>query len=202
MAYPLAAMPSSSILPPEPSLDGLLGAAARGDQQAFAAFYDQTASQALGLALRILRDRALAEDVVLEAYTQVWRQADRHDPRRSNAVAWLLLVVRSRALDAVRSKGERVRRDSSAEPLAALVDAQPDALRASELRERAQRVRCALGQLPAEQRAAIEAAFFGGLTHVEVAAVLGAPLGTVKSRIRLGLEALRTLLLPAQGGIA
>jgi RNA polymerase sigma-70 factor (ECF subfamily) len=202
MAYPLAAMPSSSALPPAPSLDGLLAAAARGDQQAFASFYDQTSSQAFGLALRILRDRALAEETTLQAYTQLWQQADRHDPRRSNAVAWLLLVVRSRALDAVRSKGERVRRDSSSDPLPELVDSQPDPHQASELRERSQRVRCALGQLPREQREAIEAAFFDGLTHVEAAARLGAPLGTVKSRIRLGMTALRTLLAPVQGGIA
>lgn len=195
-------MPSSSVAPPESTLDGLLAAAARGDQRAFAAFYDQTASQAFGLALRMLRDRALAEEVTLEAYTQVWRQADRHDAQRSNAVAWLLLVVRSRALDTLRSKGERVRRDSSSEPLAALVDGESDPYQASELRERAERVRSALGRLPPEQREAIEAAFFGGLTHSEVATLLGAPLGTVKSRIRLGLQALRTLLAPAQGGIA
>lgn len=202
MAYPLAAMTSSSVLPPERTLDGLLAAAAGGDQRAFAEFYDRTASQAFGLALRILRDRSRAEEVTLEAFTQVWQQAERHDPSRSNAVAWLLLVVRSRALDVWRSKGERVRRDSSSDDLATLPGASPDPLQARELRERAERVRSALRQLPAEQRVAIEIAFFRGLTHTEVAAALGAPLGTVKSRIRLGLQALRTLLAPAQGGVA
>lgn len=185
----------------------LVAAMARGDAGAAAALYDRHASLAYAVALRITGDRTDAEDVVVECFAQAWGQAARHDATRGGVAAWLANIARSRALDLVRARGRRdarVRTDSEAVETAPVHDDGPDALARLEGAERDARVAAALAALPAPQRAAIEAAYWEGLSHAEIAARDGTPLGTVKTRIRLGMQALRAALAPAgrAGGIA
>ena len=170
----------------------LLARIAAGDTAALAALYDAYASLAYGLALRILRDRQTAEEVVQDAFMAVWRRAASYRPERGEVRSWLLSVVHHRAIDRVRG-----RRASSAE--VDLADAPELADRADVWDEawgglERDVIVAAVNELPDEQRRAIELAFFAGLTHVEVAQKLGEPLGTVKGRIRLGLLKLRTVL--------
>ncbi len=168
----------------------LLARVAAGDREAFGRFYDATAALAFGLIRRIVRDSAAAEEVAQEVFLQVWRDAARYDPRRGTAEAWLVTRARSRAIDRLRAARRRER------PLAGRADgpAEPaeDADAAAAAEERG-RVQSALQRLPAPQRRVIELAFFEGLTQAEIAAQVGAPLGTVKTRARLGLERLRGL---------
>lgn len=186
--------------PVDASATAVLAAALRrcaaGDQQAFAEVYDATSARAFGLALRVLRDRAQAEDAVQEAYLQVWRQSARFDPDRGSAVSWILMIVHGTAVSAVRSSQSRSNREEVYErqsdplrvgredPTSAAADASMDA----------DRVRDALGQLTDLQRSAIELAYFEGRTHTEVAGIIGIPLGTAKTRIRDGLLRLRDVM--------
>lgn len=176
----------------------LLAAMARGDRGAAAPFYDRHAALVYGLALRITGQRADADDVVCDVFAQVWRDAVRFDGTRGSVVAWLTTITRTRALDHLRSKKRRdVAEERAAshsdEPVAmGSAPAEPTAL--LEADERASAVQAALVTLPAPQRRAIELAFYQGLTHHEVAATLQEPLGTIKTRIRLGLLKLRERL--------
>lgn len=179
---------------PAARLASLLEQCARGDQQAFAQFYDSTATPAYGLAVRVLRNRALAEEVLQEAYLDAWRQCHRYDRARGSAIAWLLTLVHRRAVDRVRASQASARRDEEylrRELAAAAIDTTSITALAS---VEARQVRAALATLPPPQRLAICLAFFDGLTHTEVAAVVAAPLGTVKFRIREGLRKLRSAL--------
>lgn len=171
----------------------LLQRIADGDQSAVAELYDGTKTLIFGLALRILGERTTAEDVVVEVYTQVWKQAQKYDAQRGTPLAWLLTVTRSRAIDALRAR-QRVR---STEPLETAVDARadtPDPEEVSSLVERRRVVCRALDSLSAEQRQVIELAYFSDLSHTEIAKQLGQPVGTIKTRIRTGLLRLRELL--------
>lgn len=189
-------MPGS---PPEESDDmALVGRIARGDSAAFAVFYDRHAPQVLGLLFKMLRRRAEAEEMLQEVFLQIWREAERYRPRGSTPRGWVFMVARSRAIDRIRSSNARRRREeaTAADPAGSanpstVAPAGPERL---EERERRRQVAAALAELPAEQRAAIEHAFFGGLSHREVAQHLGEPLGTVKSRILLGMRKLRRSL--------
>ena len=177
----------------------LIDAMRRGDERAVGLLYDRHASMVMGLALSIVRDRTDAETVVLDTFTQVWRDAARYDVARGSVASWLLVLGRSRALDLLRSAGRRARLTPVSvddAPAAALVaeDAPSDPAQAVEAHERQRHVAAALGELPQAQRQAIELAFFEGLSHSEVAERLGEPLGTVKTRIRLGMTKLRQLL--------
>ena len=180
-----------------PSGDGwsaLIEQTARGDASALAALYDGTSALVNGLALRILRDAGAAEEVTLDVYLQVWRQAQRYDASRGAPLAWLLTLTRSRAIDRHRA-GAGQRRES--EPLAmAMTFAAPGSCpeEHSATAERGRLIRTALDGITADQRRAIELAYFGGLSHAEIAATLGEPLGTVKTRIRLGMMRLRETL--------
>jgi len=179
----------------EASRELLLRRVAAGDQSAMAEFYDQTSAVAFGLALRILGDHAAAEDVVLEVYVQVWKQAAAYDASRGSPSAWLLALTRSRAIDQRRS----LRRDRATEPLEAAADISTDAPGPETLTVAAERhrfVQKALGSLNAELREVICLAYFGGFSHSEIARELGQPLGTVKTRIRTGMIQLRALLAP------
>ncbi len=180
--------------PPEESEDlALVARVARGDSAAFAAFYDRHASQVLGLLFKMLRQRAEAEEMLQEVFLQVWREAERYRPDGSTPRGWVFLLARSRAIDRMRSAGARARREeATAGPVGASVA--PSGPERLEERERRQRVASALAELPAEQRTAIEHAFFRGLSHREVAEHLNEPLGTVKSRILLGMRKLRRSL--------
>ena len=186
--------------PPARSDDAaLLDAMRGGDERAAAALYDRHAPMVFGLALGIVQERSDAESVVLEVFTQAWRDAARYDAARGSVASWLLVLARSRALDLVRSTGRRARLTPVSvddAPPAALVatDVPSDPAQAVEARDRHDQVAAALDELPAAQRAAIELAFFDGLSHTEIAEQLREPLGTVKTRIRLGMTKLRQLL--------
>jgi RNA polymerase sigma-70 factor (ECF subfamily) len=173
---------------------------ARGDQQALAALYDATGRTVYGLLLRILHDPSTAEEVLFDVYAQVWRQAAAYSRERGKPLAWLTTIARSRAID-------RLRRSRQGQHLTAPLD---EAVRASgdasveegvlagEVREV---VRAALDALAPEQREVIELAYYGGMSHSEIAAARGLPLGTVKTRTRLGMMRLREMLRPAWEGI-
>lgn len=163
-----------------------------GDQRALAELYGRHTPLLYSVALRILKSPADAEDVLQEAWLQVWKRAGSFDPKRGSAVAWLLTVARTRAIDRYRSKASRGRAESSVdpEPLTPPVDPSATAGR-SQLRDR---VRQAFEQLSPEQRRVLEIAYFQGLSQTEIAELVKAPLGTVKSWTRQGLTRLRELL--------
>jgi RNA polymerase sigma-70 factor (ECF subfamily) len=177
----------------------LVDAMRRGDERAVGALYDRHSPMVMGLAMSIVRDRTDAETVVLDAFTQAWRSADRFDPARGSVASWLLVLCRSRALDLLRSAGRRARLTPVSvddAPATALVaeDAPSDPAQGVEAGERQREVAAAMRELPVSQRQVIELAFFEGLSHSEIAERLAEPLGTVKTRIRLGMTKLRQLL--------
>ena len=171
--------------------ESLLVAVAGSDEQALGELYDRFGRAAYGLALRILRDAALAEDAVQEAFLQVWRGASGYQPERAKASTWVLTFVHRRAVDLVRREERR-----RGEPVEGLPEpTSPGADEAAVVRSRREIVQDALGQLPVEQREAIELAYYGGLTQSELAERLSQPLGTIKSRMFTGLQRLQTLLV-------
>jgi RNA polymerase sigma-70 factor (ECF subfamily) len=167
-----------------------------GDAEAFRALYGRHAAPGYRAALAMTHSRRVAEDVVQEAFLTVWRSRAAYDPERGSVGGWLLTIVRSRALDAMR---QTLRRDRPWEQLSEHDIADP---RAEGLDERAARkeighaVRAAVGRLPAEQATVLGLAYYAGLTQIEIAQHLGVPLGTVKGRIRLALRRLSTELTP------
>jgi len=190
-------VPGPPLAGAEPSDDSLLGAIRGRDDGALAALYDRHGRVAYGLAYRILGERGAAEDAVQEAFLSVWRHADRFTPERGSARAWLLTIVHHAAIDRRRGRRKRELGDVPLDAVAFGLEGNgedPFAIAAAGFE--AERVRRAMAELPREQQRAIELAFFGGLTHQEVAARTGEPLGTVKGRMRLGLRKLRVLLEP------
>jgi RNA polymerase sigma-70 factor, ECF subfamily len=171
----------------------LLRRSARGDQAAFADLYDATSARAYGLAVRVVRDPAQAQEVTQEAYLDVWRQAARFDPARGSAVSWLLTIVHRKSVDRVRSAEAASRRDLAYHDANRVVDHDVTA-EAAEASFEARRVRAALGGLTQVQREAVTLAFYGGYTHTQVATMLDLPVGTAKTRIRDGLIRLRDAL--------
>jgi len=162
--------------------------------------YDSTSRLVFGLVLRILNDRSTAEEVLLDVYTQVWRQASSYDSKRGAPLAWMMTIARSRAIDRLRSGRQE---QQNREPLESIGEARskgesPE--EATEISERQKIVREALDTLSTEQREVLELAYFSGLSHSEIALQLGQPLGTVKTRTRLGMMKLRELLKPVLGG--
>jgi RNA polymerase sigma-70 factor, ECF subfamily len=186
---------------PPPSGGGSVGAhladllkrSSRGDEGAFAEWYDATAARAFGLAVRVLRDRAQAEEVTQESYLDCWRHASRFDAAKGSAISWLLTIVHRKAVDRVRSAEAAGRRDKAYGHREQSVPHDETAEAATASLE-ATRVRAALADLTTKQREAIELAFLGGYTHTEVAAMLDLPIGTAKTRIRDGLIRLRDAL--------
>lgn len=174
-------------------LASLLKRAGRGDEKAFAEWYDATADRAFGLAVRVLRDRAQAEEVTQESYLDCWRNSARFDESRGSAVSWLLTIVHRKAVDRVRSAEAAGRRDTAYTQREQTIDHDVTAEAATASLE-ATRVRAALSDLTLKQREAIELAFLGGYTHAEVATMLDLPVGTAKTRIRDGLIRLRDAL--------
>ena len=172
----------------------------RQDADAFAVLYDRHGGAAYSLAHRIVGDPAVAEDVTQEAFLSVWRSGARFDAARGSVRSWTLGIVRNRAIDALRrasSPAPKLDLDDEAvlegQPSGELTDS--EAIR----RETARRVRGALRELPQEQSEVIGLAYFGGFTHSEIADMLGMPLGTVKGRMRLGLEKIRLRLAERMG---
>jgi RNA polymerase sigma-70 factor (ECF subfamily) len=179
----------------------LVAAMRRRDERALAALYDRYAPVLLAHVARLLRDRAEAEGVLLETFMQAWERSDRYDPTRGSVACWLLMMARTRALDALRASGRRERaagRAAVEDPEATTSESDPslDPARGAERGDQAAAVAAALRTLSAPQRAAIELAFFEGLTHTEIAERLSVPLGTIKTRIRAGLQRLRDVLRP------
>ena len=167
---------------------------ARGDQSALAELYDRHARLVFSLALRILQNRADAEDIVQEVFMQVWVQASRYDTARGAVAAWMLTMTRSRAIDKLRSRS--VRPETASE--ARVVEDMPDEAAQQDLQllsaEQVEILKGALNELPVAQRVALELAYYEGLTHVEIAERLSEPLGTVKTRIRQAVIRLREVL--------
>jgi RNA polymerase sigma-70 factor (ECF subfamily) len=171
-------------------LTGLLWRIAAGDRMAFRSLYDAQASRLYSVAMRITRQAPLAADAVHDAFLQVWRNAASFDPARGGAEAWLLSMVRYRALDIARRRG----REISDEDVPERIDEDPDPLARLEQSRDAEALRACLSELEEERRRVIVLAFVDGLSHSEVADRLKAPLGTVKSWIRRGLQSLRACL--------
>jgi RNA polymerase sigma-70 factor, ECF subfamily len=171
--------------------------AAAGDQNAFATLYDETSNLVYSVALRILGNEADAEEVALDVYTQVWRTAAKFSNERGSVNAWLIMLARSRAIDRFRSRS-RSRAEEPVDALMELAGGGPNPEQVSVLTENGDRIRAALRMISPEQRQAIELAFFSGYTQSELAEHLGQPLGTVKTRIRLGMMKLKEQL----GGVS
>lgn len=187
---------ASGVVPSgSPSSDeDLLVAAGGGDQTAIGQLYDRFSGQMYGLAMRITQDSTLAQDVVQEAFVGIWRNAARFDAARASARTWIMAITHNRAIDAIRRRRPAQELpDPELPPPAALTS--PDIWGEVAGRMDAVRVREAIGTLSPVQREAIALAYFGGLTQQEIAARTGAPLGTVKSRVRLGLLALKEELV-------
>jgi RNA polymerase sigma-70 factor (ECF subfamily) len=164
----------------------------RKDPEAFEVLYDRHGGAAYSLAYRIVGDRAAAEEVTQEAFISVWRSGARFDAARGSVRSWLLSVVRNRAIDFLRSRAGKAPKltfddDAALEARPAQERTEEEALQ----RETAAEVRGALGNLPDPQAKVIELAYFGGFSHSEIARILGLPMGTVKGRMRLGLEKIR-----------
>lgn len=177
-------------------LIGFVQRIAKSDQSALAALYDSTNRLVYGLILRVLGDASTAEEVLLDVYTQVWRQAASYDTSRGTPLAWLTTIARSRAIDRLRSGWQDQQRK---EPLDLLNDRETNAASPEEMTvasELQRFVRSALASLSPEQREVIELAYYGGLSHSEIATKLNQPLGTVKTRTRLGMIKLRESLAP------
>ncbi|GAA1419684.1 ECF RNA polymerase sigma factor SigK [Agrococcus citreus] len=177
----------------ETTLEQCLVRAADGDERAFAEVYDATAPRVFGLVLRILVDRAQAEEVAQEVYLEAWRQSKRFDPERGAAISWLLQIAHARAVDRVRSSQSQRDRDARIGVRDSPVPVDLVAEQA-EVSLEAARARRALRELSDPQREAIELAYFDGLTQTEIAERVGAPLGTVKTRLRDGMVRLRGIL--------
>lgn len=179
---------TDSVLAWESSLRARL---VRGDEAALGELYDQFGSFVYGLAVRVIGDRAAAEDVTQEVFVTLWERPELFDPERGRIRTFLGTVAHRRAVDHVRREEARRRRH---ERDAAMVRTVPDVDEMAVAIVNAERVRAAVAALPPDQRAAIELAYFGGKTYREVAQVLGIPEGTAKSRMRLGLQRIATAL--------
>ena len=170
----------------------------RGRAEAFEVIYERHSTAAFSLAYRMCGNRAAAEDVVQEALLSMWRSGSRYDRSRGSVRTWVLGIVHNRAIDALRRSLVHDRRRASDEGLEERFEARERTDVEAARRDEARDVRQALGTLPAEQCKVIELAYFGGFTHVEIAEMIETPIGTVKGRMRLGLEKLRGQL----GGLA
>ena len=170
----------------------------RGDQSAFSALYDRLSRPLYSLALRMLGDAGDAQDALQDVFLQIWSRAATYNPEQSTVFSWTVLLTRSRVIDRLRARKRRLRIVASAtgDEDADVADASTmeSAADTADKNDEAARVRSVLNNLPSEQREAIELAFFGHLTHHEIAARLGEPLGTIKARIRRGLLKLRERL--------
>lgn len=179
----------------------LIRGAATGDEQAIAALYDRYGPVVYAVAFRIVGQRADAEEVVVEAFAQAWRDAARFEAARGSVAGWLTMIARSRALDLVRARARRERITAAAaadrpEAPLAMGEGRADPFRALDHAERRVRVREALESLSPPQRQAIELAYFEGLSQSEIAERLQEPLGTIKTRVRLAMQKLRESLRP------
>ena len=176
--------------PAAPDLADLLKLCGLGDQNAFAQLYDAVSARVHGLAVRVVRDPAQAEEVAQEAFLEIWKNSGRFDPEKGSPLGWLLTIVHRKSVDRVRSAEASTRRDTSYHHQNQPVEHDSTA-EAAQASLEAHRVRAALESLTPIQREALQLAYFGGYTHTEVATMLELPVGTAKTRIRDGLIRLR-----------
>ena len=185
--------------------DELMDRLAGKDLGAFGALYDRYSDLVYSVALRVVADTHVAEDVTQDVFLRVWRRPEQFDVKRGRFVTWLLSVTRNRSIDVRRSAGRRLRRealppvDGEEEDVIPSTDERDDPALATVLADERRAVRKALEVLPQEQKLAIQLAYFGGLTQQEIANQLGQPLGTVKTRIRLGMQKMRVALEERRG---
>jgi RNA polymerase sigma-70 factor (ECF subfamily) len=174
--------------------EDLMALVRRGDARAFEVIYDRHCDVAFSLAYRVCGTRARAEEVVQEAFLALWRSGARYDRTKGSVRTWVLAIVHHRAIDALRRNVNYDRRntfdDSVAEQIQAPERTDVEVARRDEARE----IRAALEELPPDQSRVIELAFYGGYSHSEIAELLGAPIGTIKGRMRLGMEKMRSSL--------
>ncbi len=177
----------------KPDLHQLMARISREDQDALEELYRQTSRLIHGFVVRILNNSSLAEEVTLDVYMHVWKRAVQYNPARGAPVTWLIMLARSRSIDSLRSHRNELL-DRPLHTATHLIDASlgPEETLVTDARQKL--IRSALDSLQLEQRQAIELAFYSGLSHISIAEKLGQPLGTVKSRIRLGMQHLRDLL--------
>jgi len=191
----LQSFKSALVLPPPqvypPELVALVAGVAAGEQRAFERFYRLTINRVFGLALRIVRCRATAEEVAEDVYVQIWHSADCYDAQRGSPLGWTLTICRSRAIDALRRVDRAIVDADPTERLDAIVQHGPGLQDLLQATEDNTALHAAMARLVPEQRQVIALAFFRGLTHAEIALASELPLGTVKSYIRRGLAALR-----------
>ena len=171
----------------------------RGDPQAFELLYDRHGGAAYSLAYRIVGKQAAAEDVVQEALLSIWRSRRRYDPTRGSVRTWILGIVHNRAIDGLRRSSVHDRRRETLDVVEERFEASERTDVEVARREEARSVRGALETLPTEQRQTIELAYFGGFTQNQIAELMDEPVGTVKGRMRLGLDKMRRQLV---GGVA
>jgi RNA polymerase sigma-70 factor (ECF subfamily) len=175
-----------------------------GDPRAFELLFDRHGGAAFSLAYRMVGNRVTAEDITQEAFLSIWRSRLRYDQTRASVRTWMLGIVHNRAIDALRRGAVHDRRREALDGVEERFEAPDRTDVEAARREEARSVRTALGTLPEEQRRTIELAYFGGFTHSQIADLLGEPIGTVKGRMRLGLDKLRRQLAEgfAAGGFA
>ena len=173
----------------------LLLRTAAGDEAAFAALYDRFAPGLFSMIVKMTHDEKEAEDVLQEGFTHIWRRAATYDPARSSPFTWAVMILRHKAIDRLRVR-QRLARTVEKATVEFAHFAETDDVSAGDVvrHDDGAQVRTALGQIPDEQRRAVELAFFGGLTHEQIATQLATPLGTIKARIRRGLMRLRDCL--------
>ena len=176
--------------------EDLASRVAQSDAAALEQLYDRYVRQCFGLAVRIVGDSALAEEIVQEVFLKLWTQPQSYSQARGRFVSWLLSLVHHRSIDEIRrrSRTEVTLDGATSSPLHLQADPEPEPGEQVWVADLGKTVRSALAQLPPNQREPIELAFFRGLTHTQIAARLGQPLGTVKTRIRLGMSAMREAL--------
>jgi RNA polymerase sigma-70 factor (ECF subfamily) len=179
--------------------EDLMSLIRRGRAEAFEALYARHGGAAYSLAYRMCGAQTAAEDVTQEAFLSLWRSAARYDRTRGGVRTWILGIVHNRAIDALRRNGIHERRRASDEGLEERFEADEHTEIDAARRDEARGLRELLHELPSEQRQVIELAYYGGFTHTEIAAILGAPVGTVKGRMRLALAKLRTRMTTAEG---
>lgn len=176
--------------------EDLLRRIVRRDETALAALYARHRPLAFSQAMRVVGDAALAEDVLQDAFLSVWRKAHTYRAGRGSVRTWVASIVRNRAIDIVRARRERAVADDE-ELLLGIRDPGPAVVDQVVASIEGEMTRSALRTLPSEQREAVSLAFLGGLSHSEIAERTGLPLGTVKSRVRLGIQRMRQSMVPA-----
>ena len=171
-----------------------------GDARAFEVLYDRHGGAAFSLSYRMVGNRTAAEDIVQEAFLSIWRSRVRYQRERGSVRTWVLGIVHHRAIDALRRNVVHDRRRASAEGIEERHEARELTDVEAARREEARSLRAALETLPEDQSRVIELAYFGGFTHTQIAEMLEQPVGTIKGRMRLGLEKMRRSLMEAGGG--